>query len=142
MLDSLYENIGGKIKSWAKWIFIVEAIGSIIAGIVLAAEEDILYIFIAIIGPFIAWVSSWILYAFGELVENSTLICEVLVQDSSTHDLDIAKNNTEKEQVKKNRLRNIKKSNSFGFWVCPNCSRGNSNSSTECIYCGTKKESE
>lgn len=71
MLDSLYENIGGKIKNWAKWIFIVEAIGAVIAGLALAVNEDALYIFIAIIGPIIAWVGSWILYAFGELVEDT-----------------------------------------------------------------------
>ena len=71
MLDTLYENIGGKIKALAKWTFIVEAIGSIITGVVLASEADILYIFIAIGGPIIAWVGSWILYAFGELVEKT-----------------------------------------------------------------------
>ena len=70
MLDSLYENIGGKIKTLAVWTFIVEAIGAIITGIILASEEDVLYIFIAICGPIIAWVSSWLLYAFGELVEK------------------------------------------------------------------------
>ncbi len=70
MLDSLYENIGVKIKNWAKWIFIVEAIGAVITGIALAVNEDALYIFIAIGGPIVAWVGSWILYAFGELVED------------------------------------------------------------------------
>ena len=73
MLDNLYHNIGGKIKNWAKWIFIFEAIGAIIAGIVLifTDEDFILYGLITLIcGPIIAWVSSWILYAFGELVED------------------------------------------------------------------------
>ncbi len=74
MLDSLYENIGGKIKNWAKWIFIVEAIGAVIAGLALAVNEDALYIFIAIVGPIIAWVGSWILYAFGELVDDTHAI--------------------------------------------------------------------
>ena len=85
MLDNLYENIGGKIKNWAKWIFIVEAIGAIITGIVLAIEEDILYIFIAIGGPIVAWVSSWILYAFGELVEN---IHQIKIQNSRIYNID------------------------------------------------------
>ena len=73
MLDNLYENIGGKIKNWAKWIFIVEAIGAIITGLVfLFTDEDfILYgLLIMILGPIVAWVGSWILYAFGELVED------------------------------------------------------------------------
>lgn len=73
MFADLYEGIGGKIKKWAQWIFIVEAISSIIAGIIcVCTDEDlVLYGFLAIfVGPIVAWVSSWILYAFGELVED------------------------------------------------------------------------
>jgi hypothetical protein len=73
MLDSLYENIGGKIKNRAKWIFIVEAICTIIIGLVLLfTDEDlILYALLMLIcGPIVAYVGSWILYAFGELVED------------------------------------------------------------------------
>ena len=70
MLDKLYENIGGKIKNWAKWIFIVEAIGSIITAIALPiASGDpndfiLISLLIAIFGPIVAYNSSWILYAF------------------------------------------------------------------------------
>ena len=70
MFDNLYVDIGSKIKGMAKCTFIVEAIGSIIAGIALAFDQDFSCILIAIIGPIVAWVSSWILYAFGELVED------------------------------------------------------------------------
>ncbi|MBE6783518.1 MAG: hypothetical protein E7536_05855 [Ruminococcaceae bacterium] len=90
--DRLYENIGGKIKKWAKWIFIVEAIGAIIAGLVLiinVEEELILHGFLALIfGPVVAFVGSWILYAFGELVEktaanerNTSNILNILKED-------------------------------------------------------------
>ena len=39
MSQNLYENIGGKIKNWSKWIFIIEAISAIIGGIVLMAND-------------------------------------------------------------------------------------------------------
>ena len=69
----MYDNIGGKIKGLAKIMFIVEAIGAVITGIVLLATDDDL-IFAGLLtlfcGPIIAWVSSWVLYAFGELVED------------------------------------------------------------------------
>ena len=78
MFDNLYENIGGKIKGWAKWIFIVEAIGAIITGfsLITADAEDpsmtTLYgLLILVLGPFVALVSTWLLYAFGELVEKT-----------------------------------------------------------------------
>ena len=73
MLDNLYENIGGKIKNWAKWIFIVEAIGAVMAGITLIATDDDLILaglLTLFCGPIVAYVGSWILYAFGELVED------------------------------------------------------------------------
>ena len=73
MLDNLYENIGSKIKNWAKWIFIVEAIGAIITGVVLMATDEGLIVYgllTLVCGPIIAWVGSWILYAFGQLVED------------------------------------------------------------------------
>ena len=71
MLDSLYDNIGGKIKNWAKWIFVIETISAILAFIVLLANELVLPGFLTLIcGPIIAWVSTWILYAFGQLVAD------------------------------------------------------------------------
>lgn len=73
MLDNLYENIGSKIKNWAKCIFVIEAIGAVITGLVLPfADEDlILYGLLTLVcGPIIAWVGSLILYAFGQLVED------------------------------------------------------------------------
>lgn len=74
MLDGIYDDIGEKIKSLAKWTFIVEAIGAIMAGIGMCAEDEDLIPFgllVMFCGPIVAWVSSWILYAFGELVEKT-----------------------------------------------------------------------
>ncbi len=33
MLNNWYSDIGAKIKNWAKWIFIIKAIGAIITGL-------------------------------------------------------------------------------------------------------------
>lgn len=76
MVDSWYADIGKKIKGWARWIFIVEAIASVIGAIVMlftAEDGGMIFaaIMTAIVGPIIAWVSSWILYAFGELVDKT-----------------------------------------------------------------------
>ena len=82
MLDNLYENIGEKIKSWAKWIFIAEAIGAILTGIFMVinsfdVEDFSLFIYgisTIILGTIVAWMSSWILYAFGQLVDDTHAI--------------------------------------------------------------------
>ena len=74
-LDSLYKDIGKKLKNWAKWIFIIEAISSVIGALAMIfSEDDVLLVvgFVMIFaGPLIAWVSSWLLYAFGELVDKT-----------------------------------------------------------------------
>ena len=82
----MYDNIGGKIKGLAKVIFIIEAIGTIIAGIVLLITGDLALfgLLILICGPLVAWVSSWILYAFGELVEDVGTIRYQVQHEKST----------------------------------------------------------
>ena len=74
-LDSSYDNIGGKIKNLAKLTFIVEAIGAIIMGLFFLInwgyEDGGWALFVIFFGPIVAWVSSWILYAFGELIEKT-----------------------------------------------------------------------
>jgi hypothetical protein len=77
----MYNNIGGKIKGLAKAFFIVEAIACVICAFVLIAngvdyhEELAVYGFLMLIfGPIVAWVSSWLLYGFGELIDKA---CEI-----------------------------------------------------------------
>ena len=77
----MYDNIGSKIKGLAKVTFIVEAICAIIAGIALcfSDEEGLIFtgLFIVIpIGALIAWVQSWLLYGFGELIDNTSEIAK------------------------------------------------------------------
>lgn len=98
LLDGLYANIGKKIKQWAKVIFIVEAIVLIIGALIMfIAAENATWTFLAIgtvvVGPIIAWVSSWILYAFGELVDktaaneqNTQNILKLMLENSTKDD--------------------------------------------------------
>lgn len=77
----MYTNIGKKIKSWAKGACIAEAIGCLIAGLImiLTAEDGtaIAWGFLVLLGgPLAAWVSSWLLYGFGEIIEKLTEIEE------------------------------------------------------------------
>lgn len=72
----MYDNIGGKIKGLAKWIFIVEIFAAIIGGIVLiASAESVVAIPIALLvilgGIGAAYVCSVLLYGFGELIDKA-----------------------------------------------------------------------
>ena len=67
----MYDNIGEKIKGLAKATAIVEAIAAIIVGIVLWGKtEEGWCALILFCGPIVAWVSSWVLYGFGEIIDK------------------------------------------------------------------------
>jgi len=73
--SSMYANIGKKIKGLTKCAFFVEALAAVLAGLFLlfcGANFIILGLLLLICGPIVAWISSWILYAFGELVDKIT----------------------------------------------------------------------
>ncbi|MDR1330170.1 MAG: hypothetical protein LBK23_11280 [Oscillospiraceae bacterium] len=75
----MYNNIGAKIKGLAKSIAWIDIISSIIIGIVLIVKgvDDEWYVLIGvgigvmILGALAAWVSSWFMYGFGELIEKT-----------------------------------------------------------------------
>ena len=73
----MYDNIGGKIKGLAKVIFIIEVIAAVIAGFAIIAIDKYLALIgllVMAVGATAAWISSWFLYGFGELIEKT---CEI-----------------------------------------------------------------
>ena len=81
----MYDNIGSKIKNLAKTLFIIEAILGFLAGIIILAADDdefniIVGLILMIAVPLISWISSWLLYGFGELIEKT---CEVAYNTNS-----------------------------------------------------------
>ena len=122
MLDNLYENIGGKIKNWAKWIFIVEAIGSVVAAIVVPAAsgdpDDFIWLsaLLIVFGPLVAWVGSWLLYAFGEMVED--------IHARRTKYYPLAEEAEVRKAEEKARIEAEEKAEKGQkSYICPNCRR-------------------
>ena len=73
----MYDNIGSKIKILAKATFLVEMIAAVIAGIVVMfgdMEEPLLGLLIMVVGSIVAFVSTWTLYGYGELIDKT---CEI-----------------------------------------------------------------
>ena len=70
-MSKLYANIGYKVKCLAFVSCIVETIGAVIGGIALLIDWQWWGIFVIFAGPIIAWVTTWMLYAFGELVDKA-----------------------------------------------------------------------
>ena len=77
--SSMFENIGGKIKGLAQIFFFLEAVVAIILGFfVCSINEGLVFLGVVVmfVGPLVAWVSAWLLYGFGELIENTAEIAK------------------------------------------------------------------
>lgn len=73
----MFDNVGSKIKALASFFCWGGIIASVIGGIiVITLDEDLVWAGLAviIIGSLLSWVSSFVLYGFGELVVNSAII--------------------------------------------------------------------
>lgn len=104
-----FDNIGTKIKNFAKWGcwigIILVWVTALITFIVLTSWGPICLIplIAAIILPFIIWVSSWSLYAFGELVEKSidtNKIAKKIEMNARNLDADSPKSKKSKPPIK------------------------------------------
>lgn len=75
----MFNNIGGKIKTLAKFVAWIGIIGSIIGGIALIATDDAFIatgIIVLLGGSLLSWIGSFFTYGFGELIERTCLIEE------------------------------------------------------------------
>ena len=76
----MFNNIGGKIKTLAKVLCWIGIAASVIGGLYTFSESQlinpvgiILYLIIDVLsGSLISWLSSLVLYGFGELIEKAT----------------------------------------------------------------------
>ena len=94
----MFDNIGGKIQGLAKVICWIGIIASIILGIVIImgasqsygyyrrTDTGTIFAGIAVIvgGSLLSWVGSFVLYGFGELVENSSIIADKITSTTAT----------------------------------------------------------
>ena len=74
----MYTNIGEKVKGLAVVLAVLGAIGAFIGGLAMMDALGGVAILIALLGPVMMVLFSWPLYAFGELVSQTTAINEKL----------------------------------------------------------------
>ena len=84
----MFNNIGRKIKTLAQVICGIGIITSLIVGLIVIllgeGSAPIIGLLIIIFGPFVSWVSSFMTYGFGQLVENSDILVAATYDDTST----------------------------------------------------------
>lgn len=124
MMDWLYKNIGDKIKGLAKWSFVIGSCAMIGGGMVLIFDEKLSVgfgFFAILIGLILLYLSSVVLYAFGELVQRT---CD---NEDNTRSI-----------LKSMNDRAVDSEDAKG-WVCPRCQHINSASVRFCTQCGESR---
>lgn len=105
----MYHNIGKKIKGMAWVALLIVAVPSLVAGIVLMINGGFFIpigLLVMFVGPVIAWISSWLLYGFGELIDKT---CDI---ERNT------RNNSAQSQshpVSEDRIANLERLRSQGL---------------------------
>lgn len=117
----MFDNIGGKIKGFAKIIAWLGIILSVIFGLLSIEEGGIM---IMIIGSVSSWLGSLVLYGFGQLVENSDKLVDALPKANTS--VDISSPVTEPKEPAKP-------------WTCYNCGTTNHARAAYCIKCDTNR---
>ena len=78
----MFNSIGQKIKSLAKVFFWIGVIGSAVSGIVMmTADDEVMIVFgvlTIVFGIMFSWVGNFFIYGFGQLVENSDRMVQLL----------------------------------------------------------------
>ena len=137
----MYDNIGEKIKGLAKVMFIVEAIAAVIGGLVLLVGKLLaIGLLTLFLGPVVAWVSSWLLYGFGELIDNVCRIAantRTLKNESTsfnTANNAVNKMESSKEISTKPFFKSVSTNQTSTQRQCPHC--GETITSKICAMCG------
>ena len=74
----MFEHIGRKIKRFAKFLFWVGIVVSVMIGIMFAKAADsfLAFLLAVVVGFVVSYLSVIVLYMFGQLVDNSDIIAE------------------------------------------------------------------
>ena len=105
MLEKLFEYPGSKIKSYAKILFIIEAIAFLVAGVICLFNEATIILGLSLIigGIPSSYITNLFLLAFGDLVETSSdskrINAQILAKLNEKHSVKVPTEVPKKEAV-------------------------------------------
>ena len=151
----MFKNAGAKLMTLSKVIFgIYAAVGVLmaIAGGVAVGGIGGFFVFIfgAAVGVFVAWLSTILLYALGELCENIRAMREGMgytAPEAQPVDFgnigqmatNFGNSVSNAATNMSNRFQKSNHSMAASQWVCPNCGKPNAPESAFCTGCGCTK---
>ena len=129
----MFENIGSKLKGLACFLCVGGIAGSVIGGISLMINDLVLFALLtAVLGSLGSWISSWVIYAIGEIAENTQ-------ENRGSYRPTNARSYNLDEKAEKKRIQSVFKAthtNSYNPKRCPHC--GEVVKSSTCAMCGKK----
>ena len=136
----MYDNIGGKLKGLAIAVFIIEAIAAVIIGIDLAVGDQMLFgVLILILGPIVAWISTWLLYGFGEMYD---MLCDIKQNTRPATSKSQPHNQNESSKETTSSICDSNTTKKMELIACPACGRKQASTNKECWQCGAKLDIE
>ena len=137
----MFNNVGRKLKDIASAITFIGIAFSVILGILMIKPLGILFALLIIaVGSFISWISSIGIYAFGELVDNSTIIASHYKSADDSRAYNTATSaptaDTSKTAVPKVGITLSSSTRQGTIKTCPHC--GEVVRSGVCGMCGNK----
>ncbi len=73
----MYDNIGRKIKILAGVMTWIGILAALIGGVcIIVIDDDLVVVglLVMVVGGIVSWISSFVLYGFGQLIENSDIL--------------------------------------------------------------------
>ena len=133
----MFTRIDEKLKGVAEGFFWIEAQISAIVGVVLAITVSPAYLLVALAGVVIAWLSSLLLYCFGEMITelklNRRASEALLMKLQGTVSSEKTDAPQEAQNAPRVELPHRK------VWKCSSCLGFNTEEATACSFCGKKK---
>ena len=130
----MFNNIGGKIKTLVKVFFWLAAIGGVIGGAaVCVMSKSPLGLLVAGVIIFVAWLGSFVLYGYGELIDctqhNAYYLEEIYKNMSKSGNQNMVTGGQPQGQPQQ-----ITRS-----WECSKCRTVNSDTASFCVSCGEER---
>lgn len=153
----MFKDVGGKIKVAAEIMCILMIIGSIIGAIILGqikVWQNHSYVYpyaglawgVFLGGIVTAFISAWLLYGFGALVENSELqanqnaeILRLLNQTNGNMNGSPKSTSEHKTSSSSFHLTSSSATSGKSPWKCRNCGTDNPGAASSCQGCGERR---
>ena len=101
----MFESIGKKIMSLAKIVAWIGIIASVVIGTVqISVDETYIFsgIIVILMGSLVSWLSSFLLYGFGKLIDNTDILVAAFIgKNGIVQKKSIGQQGQKKDQVSK-----------------------------------------